>query len=546
MEARPAPMPAKPQGRQAAGKVGSDRVGLLFLVLCLAGFSIKSWDSLVAESATWDETHYYGVGQRLLEHGRWDFRDSILHPPLAFYLSALPMLTSSLDPSLWPTDSAHRGMADTERGRRLLASPSNHDDRLLNRARGVMVCVGMLLGVFVFLWAREVYGPWGASLAILLYSFCPNILAHARLITPDIVLTAFSFAALYSLHRMLITGQRIHAIVCGLAWGLALLSKYTALLFLPMAGLLVLAWSWRRRSFPLTNVLIVTGLGLFVLVLGYRFDLEPYLSGIAYQRAHARLGQMAFLAGKYSDTGFWNYQFVAFLLKTPVAVLTFLCLALVVYPWRRSFEERMRAAFLLLPAVTLFLFFAFNPQSIGLRYVLPLYPFLFVFIASVIRFAERRRWRAVLLFLLAGWQVLASTSIHPHYLAYFNEFIAGPDHGQEYLVDSNLDWGQGLKGLAQYMRERGISRVSLSYFGSDDPQRHGIAYDWLPSVELRNPNPGKQLANRFLAISATNLQGVYFPDKELFAALRKKRPIAKIGYSIFIYDMRAGEEARSP
>ena len=104
-------------------------------------------------------------------------------------------------------------------------------------------------------------------------------------------------------------------------------------------------------------------------------------------------------------------------------------------------------------------------------------------------------------------------------------------------MDSNLDWGQGLKGLKSYMRKHGISRIYLSYFGSDSPTRYGISYDRLPSYNRPNPDPEKQefTPKGWVAISATNLQGVYFRNKDIYAWFRERKPIAKIGYSIFIY-----------
>jgi hypothetical protein len=138
------------------------------------------------------------------------------------------------------------------------------------------------------------------------------------------------------------------------------------------------------------------------------------------------------------------------------------------------------------------------------------------------------------------WYVVASLFIAPHYLSYFNEIIGGPDKGYKYLVDSNLDWGQDLKGLKKYMDDHAIKRISLSYFGIDSPKRYGIEYDWLPSHHLYNPRPENEKkfpVNRFLAISATNLQGVYLEPKDMYKWLREYEPVAKIGYSIFIYDL---------
>ena len=146
---------------------------------------------------------------------------------------------------------------------------------------------------------------------------------------------------------------------------------------------------------------------------------------------------------------------------------------------------------------------------------------------------------------LCAWYVGASWTIHPHYLAYFNEIAGGPSRGYRCLVDSNLDWGQDLKRLERFMEENDIPRIRLSYFGSDSPQRYGIAYDWLPSVVLVDPSPERRkpiLRQGWFAISATNLQGVYFENKNMFAWLRERQPVARLGYSMFIYHLD-GEDA---
>ena len=149
---------------------------------------------------------------------------------------------------------------------------------------------------------------------------------------------------------------------------------------------------------------------------------------------------------------------------------------------------------------------------------------------------------------LALWYIISSASIFPHYLAYFNELIGGPGQGYKYLVDSNLDWGQDLKGLKRYMDAHGIARVWLSYFGSASPDYYGITYDYLPSYVLLNSSNVYEELLRLdklpplrgtVAISATNLQGVLLPflgvNKDYFAFYRSQTPVANIGYSIFIY-----------
>ena len=200
-------------------------------------------------------------------------------------------------------------------------------------------------------------------------------------------------------------------------------------------------------------------------------------------------------------------------------------------------------AFLLIPATFVLGFFSMNHQSIGLRYVLPIYPFLFVIASEVARVAaDRTSYTRLPAAVLVSWLVVASWSIHPHYLAYFNELIGGPSNGYKYLVDSNLDWGQDLKGLKRFMQANAIHEIALSYFGTDSPARYGIQYRRLPSMILTDPNAGRpspapQAKSEWVAISATNLQGVYFEDESLFEPFARRRPVATIGYSIFVYHL---------
>ena len=515
------------------------RLPLLVAVACLALFAIRAASSLRDDSATWDETHYFGIGAYLLEHGRWDVSGSILHPPVSYYLHGIPLLLAGLDTSVFePTsDFLERGRTNTERGQALLASAANRGDRLLIASRLMMVAVGVLLGGFVYAWSQALYGPRSAMLAVFLYAFCPNLLAHARLITPDISVTAFSFVAVYLLWRFLREDRLRHALTGGLFLGLALASKFSGALLVPVAGVLMLLWRATRGPVDLRGCVAFFAIGLAVLWLAYGMQIEPYLAGIAYQQAHARFGNASFLMGAHSTEGWWYYFLVALAIKIPLATLALLFAALIRFARRARRGAWVDEAFLLLPALAVLGFFSVNHQSIGLRYVLPILPFLFVMAGEVARAAVGRTAATGFVLAMVAWLGVASASIHPHYLAYFNEAIGGPRNGYRHLVDSNLDWGQDLKRLKRFMDERGIAELALSYFGTDAPARHGIAYRWLPSYVLANPDPEGRIAplKGWVAVSATNLQGVYFPDPTLFEGLARREPDATIGYSIFVY-----------
>jgi 4-amino-4-deoxy-L-arabinose transferase-like glycosyltransferase len=512
----------------------------LLLLACLV---VGAGTSILVKSATWDETHYFGVGRALISSGEWDFPGSVLHPPLAFYLSSLPLWFFDLDQSGFEHrrgDPMSLAAADIERGQALLSDPANRNDRLLNLSRFAMIPLALLLGACVFAWSRDLHGPAAGLLSLLFFCFSPNILAHARLITPDMALTTFSFATLYALWKSLALESPRWSAAAGASLGLALLSKYTALLILPACGVLIWLWKLKRGGPSPRWLLLPLAIATGIFFLGYGFDIGPYFAGIEFQLQHAGEGHRSFLLGQRSSSGWWYYFPVAFALKTPLPTLLLLAASLVLAASRARSSRWLDEAFLLLPICVFFAFFCLKHQSIGLRYILPVYPFAFVFLARAFTASSGSggRARIVLVSSLVAWYVVSSVYIHPHYLAYFNELAGGPSRGYRSLVDSNLDWGQDLKGLKQYMQERGIERVSLSYFGSDTPTRYGIDYDWLPSLYLRNPSPDLRPLfppDGWIAISATNLQGVYLDDPDLFAFLREREPATQIGYSIFVY-----------
>jgi hypothetical protein len=147
--------------------------------------------------------------------------------------------------------------------------------------------------------------------------------------------------------------------------------------------------------------------------------------------------------------------------------------------------------------------------------------------------------QSLLVGLLVGWYVYEAIAVHPHYLAYFNQFVGGPQSGYRHLVDSNLDWGQDLKGLKSYMDRNGIETIRLSYFGTADPSQYDIPYDALPSFVTSDPPTQWQEFKKgeILAISVTNLYPLYVDLAGLAEYLRETRPKDHIGHSIHIYEL---------
>jgi hypothetical protein len=267
---------------------------------------------------------------------------------------------------------------------------------------------------------------------------------------------------------------------------------------------------------------------------------EAYVRGFLFSYRHAE-GRPTFLLGQLSDHGFPHFFLVTFALKTPIPLL----LLLLASPFGVGGRESGRfPGTLWIPVAGYALLTQTRELDIGHRHLLPLYPFLFVLAGRTAQTAwraweEGSRVPGAVVLALAVWYVGGTLRVHPHYLAYFNEAAGGPARGYERLVDSSLDWGQDLKGLKPWLDAHGISHVKLSYFGSADPAYYGLDAEMLPSTMSPRPvrvtrevRPGD-----VLAVSATNLQGVYLEpeDRRLMERVRRLPPLGQVGYSIFLF-----------
>ena len=557
-------------------------VGLLGLMCALMVSSAR------LKSPTMDEQNHIARGYAYLCTG--DLRLNLDHPPLINSLSAAPLL---LLPGLkLPTDSPTWEHAHVIAFATQFLWHANHDaNQILLLARLPIILLAIVLGCFVFRWATELHGPLAGLLALGLYVFDPNILAHGRLTTTDLGVTCFLFIAVYCFWRWLNHPTWSRLAAAGLTLGLALVSKYSALVLIPILPLIGLTYilTSRQEGVKEDTTLVqrvwtlTVAVGLMLALAGlvawavYGFEVGPvveggisvpvptYVRGLQGLLRHSELGHPAFLHGQYFSTERWDYFPVIFAIKTPLPTLILLCISLGWTVKRRAW----RSVYPLLLPVLVYLTTSLSSKAlnIGYRHILPLLPFLFVFASGVarskvggdnttvksLRTKVRNLPLAACYLLLVVWYLVASTRIYPDYLAYFNELVGGPDNGWRYLVDSNLDWGQDLKGLKRYVALRqaqdvereGIEEVYLSWFGSTYPGAYGydIPHRLLPSFVYY---PGQVTGVAFnplrpapgvYAISATNLQGVYFSDHDLFAWFRERQPLAKIGYSIFIYEV---------
>jgi 4-amino-4-deoxy-L-arabinose transferase-like glycosyltransferase len=495
------------------------RLHIVCLICILCCSLALGATSLRREGRTYDERYYYGQGKDILSTGSWERPAATLHPPLSFYLHSPPLFL-------------------------------RHDQRELfnlNRARFCLLLASMVpLVVLSFWWASQLFGRPSGLLAACLVGLSPNLMAHARLITPDATLACWWLGALALWWRFLTKGGTGRLVASAVALGLALLSKYTALLLVPLFPVVGLALTRRKPLRVLGTSVGAVTIALTVLAAGYGFrriptrlgsmeprsetfsslagnrwlrDLplplpRPYLEGVDFQSWINEGGWPAFLMGGHSDRGWWYYFLVAIAVKTPLALFGLLALRL---GTRHSRDDLC----LLIPSVALLLYSSFLIKvQIGLRYVLPIYPLLMIYASGCV--ASTARWRRWAVPPLVAWFVVAGLSIHPHYLAYFNELIGGPRNGYRYLIDSNLDWGQDDKAAREFAEA---------------------------SREPVHVNPDCDPVTGLVLVSANRLQGLLVnddgvtTDTSCYYWLRRLKPIGHVGFSYLLFRVPPAAEA---
>ncbi len=222
--------------------------------------------------------------------------------------------------------------------------------------------------------------------------------------------------------------------------------------------------------------------GPYKLAMEHKLLPQAFLYGFQYI-THSTSGRLAFLDGEHSGLGWRHYFIMTLLYKTPVPTLVFLGVTVLLMFWlsrgRWYYEMPLIIFFIVFYAVALS-----SNINIGHRHILPILPVIFIFVSKLVNHIQRPlRSRTVPLAaifgLLAGWYLVGTVLIWPDYLAYFNEPSGGPDKGYEHLTDSNIDWGQDLVKLKEFMDKHNIERVHLAYFGMADPHYYGIKYDWI-------------------------------------------------------------------
>ena len=535
-----------------------------WVVALLATHAVLALWGAARNSVTFDENFHVPAGAFIAARGDYDV--SIAQPPLAKTLCALPAL--ALGAKLPPDTVVMRGvvtLGEARVGEEFMRLNAARFHALYVAARCVTVLFSLALAWLVWRFARRLHGPNGALLALGLYAFAPEAIAHAGIAGVDVATGLVLTAAVYAFWRFARTTRWRDAIVLALVTGLASLTRFSTIQLAPIFVLLALlgmALGRVRRAGRVWLVLAllpVTTLAIFDLgylgrvsfapmkertVFSKRFQaIQTGLPGLRPPVPDAALRGLDYLAylsespdtrtylgGRERTDAAWEYFPIALAVKWPLGFLGVLALRAALRARERPGRKRLwHEGVLLVPVAVVLGSSMVAHLNVGIRYVFPMIPLLCVWCGGLLaraataqgrageatargtgaartrgaRAAARGRFAFVpaAAIALASLQAVESLAASPWQLSFFNLFAGGPGGGYRLVNDSNVDWGQGLIALRDELKRRGIGRIHLAYHGTTDPALYGIDY-----VPYLGGNPGPE--SDWIAVSSYYFVGL--------------------------------------
>ena len=512
------------------------------------------------------------------------------HPPLPKMLAALPLLfMDTKAPPITTAEDQYFARRTVDTATRFWQANRERFLSIFFWTRVPIIALTLALGWIIFAFTRRLFNASSAVLAVAIFSLEPTMLAHGRIIKDVHVAFAYALFA-FALYSYVMAPTVGRALLLGLASGIAPAMKFSMVVVAPalvlVAGVLVLTASRRkqRRIEILWQLTLVAVAAVVVINASYLFRHQPltvadvrwlqesspahantilsaigvlgrlfpsyFLFGICAVLVRETSLQPVFLLGRYSTVGWWYYFPAAFALKTtlPFLVVTVASLAWAGWEMFRKHEAKFVA---ILAPVALFMAMAmWTSIQVGIRHLVPIFPFLFIAGGALLyRLWRARRMRIAVrsaVVVALAWMCVETVRAYPNYIPYMNQLASGGPHWQ-YLSDSNVEWGDDIGGLAEYLKARGETRVRAAILGGRVIlPLYGVEFD-----DLLAP-PGTVLPEtKYVALGASYLNGSTVPgwsagsgretieqQHQFFAAYRTLRPEAVIGNSIYLYRVK--------
>jgi hypothetical protein len=562
-------------------------VGAALLLAVMAGELALS---ARRQSQTFDEAVHIFAGYRYWKN--FDFSVNPEHPPLVKLVAALPLLRLPLRAPVSLPDADFK-MVEYAAGRDFLYG--NDAKMMLWRARMAAAAFTICLALAVFVVAYSMWGVGPAFLALTLLVFEPNFLAHGALVTTDVGVTLGIFLGVASFYWYLKKPSALRLVAAGLAAGICLSAKHSGILLFPMlvclavAELMPLRDPETRKFSPtvpkrtlrqLASIAAIGAISLVVLwsMYGFRYAARPagqgvtpslpefaggighaksvivleiarwhllpesYLFGVVDISSPGTIPTVIF--GKYYPSAQWFYFPSIFIVKCTLAFLVLCCLV----PLSAALREkrfRRELLFLVIPAAIYLVVAMGSGINYGIRHLLPMFPYLIILVSAVAwELGRYHRGLAALVGVLIAFHAISSLRAFPNYIPYSNELWGGPAKTHEILADSNVDWGQGLVAMKQYIDRRQIKNCWFAYFGSliVDVSYYGIPCKPLPTafadlVQLPMPIVPAQVDGPVF-LSATEVTRTFWRADWVnpYSSFQHTAPSALLAGSILVYD----------
>jgi hypothetical protein len=549
-----------------------------------------------------DSMHIPAGYSYLLTH---DYRLNQEHPPLIKLLSGLgvwhlhphfPFESPGWTQATTPEDPED-GMVKIEEA--FFETNAPQFEQLAWYGRLPVLVIPLLLLLAVWWFTRELFGPLPALIATFLLATEPNIAGNSIVVQNDILSALALLLFVIALKRFLTNGTFRESLMLGAAFGIALASKYSLVVLIPVCFAIVIAWAIRglvkkRSSFGSValSVSCVFIVAYVILIAFYSFQVDAIdtnessaIAGWFYLTGHtaelfkrllmwlppllpryfvygidmvvqdSRDGRPTFLLGQVSDTGWWYYFPVVFTLKTTIPFLITSIGGLLWAAFQVLRRKRYVLLYATLPAV-LYLALAMSSHlNIGVRHLLPMFPFAAIvgagFISALIEAAFKRSRLVGIAF--AVLVLLPSLIIYfltfPNYLTYTNPLAGGRDRAWHKLSDSNLETGQEVKPLAKYLTAHGQNRVTGIMVGGEFLRFYGVQLEDFPGWESddgdsdddsQDDRGPETIQTEYVAIGTWYMTEADLSDaqKQIIDVYRQQKPEAIVGNSIFVFRRR--------
>lgn len=490
-----------------------------------------------------DEIVYAPAGLSYIE--KRDFRLNLEHPPIFKYFVSIPLYLSGYK-------NSYDNISWKDQNQIIFGKIFYFENKNLNSliiSRLISNLITLIFSIFFYFFIQKNIGKKEALISLLFFTFSPDIISNGSLSTSEIYFSLFSFLSISNFYLYLKKREKKYLFLLAFFNSLSLLTKHTGLLLFPyyLTFLLYFFFKKKLKAKEIANFILIIFLFFYTFLwISYLFKNEIYLEGkiikskivppayiesLKISRDLIKNRICFFIGETYDKTPFLFY-FLTFFLKTPIPILILFFL---------SFLFKNYKDFSFFYYSFFFFFFAlifFSPAG-NHRYLLFIYPIVFIISSSAGAKLLDKIWDKIFLIFLMLFNIISFFRFYPYLISYTNEFIK-KKNSPFFFVDSNIDWGQGLKALKKYCKKEKISQIKLSYFGTANPLFYGINFFPLPSLhqELYWGELYKDeieiIKGEKIAISATNLVNFYQPNyfKDI---IDLENPEKIVGGSIFIY-----------